>query len=435
MLTAVKRNEACGVLLLFSSSPFQGQKTVPHVKLDDDNAVDQIMSEIALLQHQVRDLNQSYKRHPSTTVHTRKVRPDSDDDSDQSSQDGAIENCDNHARQLEELNRKLLHIRAGLVAIESERCQLLSSGKQSDQQIETLEDDLSSTNIQIHLLQEENLKLRQQLLRRDEPGPDNVRQWKQKYDALTGNFVKVCEKLAKTTNRVSNMEFEKKALVSLNQVLQSKVLQVENRNRHETENMKEVNDRKLQLARRQHEADAQALLRSHEQQINALQRQLTQKTAEFEAMRKEFDSQMQRLMIATAEIDRFSDERAKIETMVARLESLNRACEDYKEILFTKDTKIAVLRADNMKKDLEMKYVTTPSSSNAHIRLVRQTAADASPEHIATNIVTPQHSSSDEEKLRHADDTSATFATVTCMDESFEWACDMLTIRGSNCCT
>jgi chromosome segregation ATPase len=374
------------------------------------------------------------------------------------------------------------------VAIEGERCQLLSRGKQAEQQIETLEDELSSKDTQIHLLREENLKLRQQSLCRDESGPHNLRQWKQKYDTLSGNFVTMSEKLAKTTNRVANMEFEKKALVSLNQALQAKVLRAENRTAQETENMKEVlmhnasqladledllkeksklidilgdrlaskecseaatmqsltsyHDRKLQFARRQHEADIQTIQHHHKQQINALGQQLSEKSAEYEAMRREFDSQMQQLMSATAEIDRFKDERARMEGMAARLDSLNRECKDYKEILFAKDTKIAVLRADNIKKDLEMKYVTTPCSSNAYHPTPGRSASS---EHVVAHVVTPLNSLAGrsemlgfrfadndylehEEKLSHADDTPAACATVTCLhEESFDWAIETMT--------
>lgn len=272
---------------------------------------------------------------------------------------------ENHGENLEELNKKLHHIQAGLMEIEGERCQLLSKAKQLELEKESLTIQLRNREREIESLQKRCMLAAEQSkessalrsknyvltelvselkIQLDEKDNENMNalelkmklqesetardQLQQRLNAIQIDYESVCTDLAKCVKNVDLLMNEKKEWED-EKILLSR--------------QSEIQLEKQRLDHIQATAELRQELKIREKKVNDLDRLLQDKVGSIQRLRSQLSqveaSQTDTLKLMTIEYDRkIQDIQNKVATEVEKklhgemLELQAKLCEKSSEI-------------------------------------------------------------------------------------------------------
>lgn len=382
---------------------------------EDDNTVLLIQQEISALQERVNSIDRANRT------------------KNQSSERVGL-HLDS-SENLQELNRKLIHIQAGLVAIEGERRHLVSRCEKQEREKEQLEAKIDEKQVEIQTfrnravdrkreanhLREMNQELSQKVieLKMERSLTDATKQenevlrqklcdaeqmklaMDEQCQTMRRSNEKAREALASCVKRLSKMgnreEEHKEEFAEL---------QTSCHEKHEEccrlkETIKERDakiedlESKLKSVTEARKEDGEMLEDAvpndgeKQEQLESLKLELEQKNAEISTLRDGFDLQMQELMSTSSELQRLQDECEQTQGLRDEVAKLEAERSKLRESLHSKETTIAEISAQLLKFDLEREYAnneshasaigTTPRTSNGCDQGVTTTSPSPSP--------------------------------------------------------
>lgn len=360
----------------------------------DTNTVELIKQEISALQERVSSIDRANRTHQRRGDHPAVELDPSQD--------------------LQELNRKLIHIQAGLVAIEGERRHLVNKSDKQQREKEALEQQILEQTKQLQSfrnkvldrkreashLREMNqelsqkvieLKMERSLFESTQQENEVLRQKLCDAEQTTLALDEQCQKMKQTNERA------KSALAScvkrLGKIAAKDKEDAEIQARFDQkyqETLEENNTLKQELLEKEASIEnvskELSSLKSmppaesapSNAAIEELESQLQMKDSEISSLRSGFDSQMQELMTTSSELQHLQDECKQMEGLREEVSLLKRERTELEESLHSKETTIAEISAQLLKFDLEREYANQ-DVQNSPAAPLKQTAVKSAP--------------------------------------------------------